>query len=300
MVQKDYVSRGNSSGTRRKTANRKKKRFSSGITKTMVALATAVLITFIGGLYFIVHNKSDEKIILPNCGKNTESGLPPKPEERWRYIKELENRQIGVQFSSESTADRKVNSPVQMTDEQHQLLEQMQTDIRRKTPHLNEVPYNNQSKASAAATDKIQQTTGIPHNPFNQQPMQAMRETAMAKVTAQPVQLECLTSPQKHQMSKTAHIQLHQKSNDPNTAKESRKEKPKHWLIQCGSFKTMDKTESVRAKLALVGIESRITSDDGWNRVLLGPYSSHASTDKILQNVRDAGVSNCISVAVRG
>ncbi|MFT4466146.1 MAG: cell division protein FtsN [Sodalis sp. (in: enterobacteria)] len=277
MAQKDYVGRGKSSGTRRKTINRKKKRSSSGTSKTMIALAAAVLITFIGGLYFIAHNKSDEAVIVPNRGKNAGSGLPPKPEERWRYIKELENRQIGVQSPTEPTAGGEVNSPAQLTDEQRQLLEQMQADMRRKPTHLNEVPYNDQSKAPAAGTAQTRPTTQTPPATVAPQPAQPARQTP-APAPIQPVQ----------------------KSAEPSAAKESPKEKPQRWLVQCGSFKAMDQAESVRAQLAFAGIESRITTGGGWNRVLLGAYSSRAGVDKILQSVRAAGVSNCIPVAAGG
>lgn len=267
MAQRDYVGRGKSSGTRRKTTNRKKKRSSSGTSKTMIALAAAVLITFIGGLYFIAHNKSEDAVIVPNRGKNAGSGLPPKPEERWRYIKELENRQIGVQSPTEPTAGGEVNSPAQLTNEQRQLLEQMQADMRREPTHLNEVPYNDQSKTVGAV--QTRPTTQAPRNPFSQQPVQA---------PIQPVQ----------------------KSAEAGGAKEAPKEKPQRWLVQCGSFKAMDQAESVRAQLAFAGTESRITTGGGWNRVLLGPYSSRAGADKILQSVRGAGVSNCIPVAAGG
>ena len=51
----------------------------------MVAIAAAVLVTFIGGLYFITHHKKEESETLQSQ-KVTGNGLPPKPEERWRYI----------------------------------------------------------------------------------------------------------------------------------------------------------------------------------------------------------------------
>lgn len=242
----------------------------------MIALAAAVLITFIGGLYFIAHNKSEDAVIVPNRGKNACNGLPPKPEERWRYIKELENRHIGVHSPTEPTAGGEVNSPAQLTNEQRQLLEQMQADMRREPTHLNEVPYNDQSKTTGAA--QTRPTTQAPRNPFNQQPVQAPRQAAPTTVAPQPVQ----------------------KSAEAGAAKETPKEKPQRWLVQCGSFKAMDQAESVRAQLALAGIESRITTGGGWNRVLLGPYSSRAGADKILQSVRAAGVSNCIPVAAGG
>ncbi|MBT9431407.1 cell division protein FtsN [Candidatus Sodalis endolongispinus] len=288
MAQRDYVGRGKSSGTRRKTTNRKKKRSSSGTSKTMIALAAAVLITFIGGLYFIAHNKSKDAVIVPNRGKNAGSGLPHKPEERWHYIKELENRQIGVQSPTEPTAGGEVNSPAQLTNEQRQLLEQMQADMRRGPTHLNEVPYNDQSKTVGAV--QTRPTTQAPRNPFSQQPVQAPHQTPPATVVPPPAR----------QTPAPAPIQPVQKSAEAGGAKTAPKEKPQRWLVQCGSFKAMDQAESVRAQLAFAGIESRITTGGGCNRVLLGPYSSRAGADKILQSVRGAGVSNCIPVAAGG
>lgn len=49
----------------------------------------------------------------------------------------------------------------------------------------------------------------------------------------------------------------------------------------------MEPAESVRAQLAFAGIESRITSNGGWNRIMLGPYSNRAAADKMLQRLRD-------------
>lgn len=52
----------------------------------MVAIAAAVLVAFIGGLYFITHHKKEEAEAMQNR-RAAGNGLPPKPEERWRYIK---------------------------------------------------------------------------------------------------------------------------------------------------------------------------------------------------------------------
>ncbi len=83
----------------------------------MIVLAAAVLITFLSGLYLITHNKSEDAVIVPNSGKNTGNGLPPKPKERWRYIKELENLQIGVQSPTEPITGGEVKSPAKLTNE---------------------------------------------------------------------------------------------------------------------------------------------------------------------------------------
>jgi len=106
----------------------------------MVAIAAAVLVTFIGGLYFITHHKKEESET-----QVTGNGLPPKPEERWRYIKELESRQPGVRAPTEPSAGGEVKTPEQLTPEQRQLLEQMQADMRQQPTQLVEVPWNEQT-----------------------------------------------------------------------------------------------------------------------------------------------------------
>ena len=85
----------------------------------MVAIAAAVLVAFIGGLYFITHHKKEEAEAMQNR-QAAGNGLPPKPEERWRYIKELESRQPGVRAPTEPTAGGEVMKPEQLTDEQRQ------------------------------------------------------------------------------------------------------------------------------------------------------------------------------------
>ena len=264
----------------------------------MIALAVAVLITFIGGLYFIAHNKSEEAVILPSHGNHTGNGLPPKPEERWRYIKELENRQIGVQTPTEPSAGGEVQSPAQLTDEQRQLLEQMQADMRQQPTHLNEVPYNDQSKTPPVNSNRTflnpptAQTTPRPAPPVTQ----VTPRQAPPPVTAQPRQapVTAAVPSQPRQQAVTA-----QNTPQPKT-ETAPKEKSQRYLIQCGSYKAMDQAESVRAQLAFGGIESRIATSGGWNRVMLGPYPNRGSVDKSLENLRGAGVSNCIPIASGG
>jgi len=87
----------------------------------MVVIAAAVVVAFVSALYFITHRKVEEIDVIPGH-KVTGNGLPPKPEERWRYIKELENRQTGVRTPTEPTAGGEVLNSRQLTNEQRQLL----------------------------------------------------------------------------------------------------------------------------------------------------------------------------------
>lgn len=313
MAQKDYVSRGRAAGAKRKTPSRKK-RSSPKVSKTVLALAVALLVVFIGGLYFITHNKPDDTQLLPVHSARPGNGLPPKPEERWRYIKELENRQIGVQTPTEPTAGGTTNSKTQLTAEQRQLLDQMQADMQQRPTQLNEVPYNDPSQAAARSRQQQMQQQQIqqqqvqqppvtqPRNPFNngattvpvQQPTQPKPQPKPQPVTQPPVQVK---HPEpKPQPKPETKPEVTQETAKPETKPESKQK----WMVQCGSFRATDQAESVRARLAFEGIESRITAGGGWNRVVLGPYSSRAAADKTLSRLKGVGMSSCIPLSVGG
>jgi cell division protein FtsN len=325
VAQKDYVSRGRAAGAKRKTPSRKK-RSSPKVSKTVLALAAALLVVFIGGLYFITHNKPDDAPLLPAHGNRPGNGLPPKPEERWRYIKELENRQIGVQTPTEPTAGGEVNSKTQLTAEQRQLLEQMQADMQQRPTQLNEVPYNDPSQAAARSNSRQQQMqqqqmqqqvqqqqqVAQPRNPFNNgattapvqqhQPAAQPKPAAPKPVTPPPVQVkQPEPKPQPKPEAKPEVKQEAKPEAKQETAKqETKPESKQKWMVQCGSFRAADQAESVRARLAFEGIESRITAGGGWNRVVLGPYSSRATADKTLSRLKGVGMSSCIPLSVGG
>lgn len=319
------MSRGRSSGAKRKTNTRKKKKSSPGISKTMVVLAMGVLVTFAAGLYFLTHHKPDSDELLPTQAKHAGNGLPPKPEERWRYIKELENRQVGVATPTQpsSSASATQNQQPQLTAEQRQLLDQMQSDMRQQPTQLSEVPYNDQMQTARRApqnsrmpdqtyTQQQPVTATQPRNPFSQQnttttqptqprqtqtePTRPARTTPPAQTAQQPVQ-----QPHKEKPAPVTSV-----AEQPTAAKEAKQEKApekensQKWLVQCGSFRSTDQAESVRAQLAFGGVESRITAGGGWNRVLLGPYSSRAAADKMLQRLKGEGMSGCIALSAGG
>ncbi|CNB37301.1 cell division protein FtsN [Yersinia ruckeri] len=291
MAQRDYVSRGRSGARRKSTA--KKKSSAPRISKTLVALAGALLVVFIGSLYFITHNKPGELPLLPAAhDPRTGNGLPPKPEERWRYIKELENRQIGVTTPTEPSAGGGVDAKTQLTNEQRQLLEQMQADMRQQPTQLSEVPYNDASQVPRSQVTIKPPVSNIPP-PVVQQPVTQPRQVT-APVITPPAQ------PQRMLPATPAPMTQAVTPPKPEKEKEKEKEKTQRWMLQCGSFKAIDQAESVRAQLAFEGIESRITTSGGWNRVVLGPYSARPAADKMQQRLKSTGVSGCIPLSIGG
>ncbi len=115
----------------------------------MVAIAAAVLVAFIGGLYFITHHKKKKR-------KRCKIAVPPatacRPNRKSAgAIKELESRQP-ASAPTEPTAGGEVMKPEQLTDEQRQLLAQMQADMRQQPTQLTEVPWNEQTPAQRQQT----------------------------------------------------------------------------------------------------------------------------------------------------
>lgn len=282
----------------------------------MIVLAVAVLVTFAGGLWFLAHHKKEDVPVITDHKANG-NGLPPKPEERWKYIKELENRQVTVPTPIEPSSGGEVKSQTQLTDEQRQLLEQMQADMRQQPTQLNEVPWNEQTPAQRQQTLQHQQQ--LQQLQRQQQQVQQQRQQLQAQQQQQRQQQlqqqqqrqQQLQRQQQQQQQQnvqrqsqpapiTREPEVESKPQETAKAKPVEKASSQRWMVQCGSFKGTDQAESVRAGLAFEGFESRITTGGGWNRVVIGPYKDRASADSTLKRLRSSGHSSCIPLSVGG
>ncbi|EMW6582512.1 MULTISPECIES: cell division protein FtsN [Enterobacter] len=328
MAQRDYVRRGQPAPSRRKKSSSKsKQRNLPAVSPAMVAIAAAVLVAFIGGLYFITHHKKEESEALQG-NKVVGNGLPPKPEERWRYIKELESRQPGVRAPTEPSAGGEVKNADQLTDEQRQLLAQMQADMRQQPTQLNEVPWNEQTPAQRQQTLQLQrqrqaqiqqqqqqqwtQTQPVqqPKAQPYQQPQQQTRtvqsqpvqqpKAQPPKQAAQPYQ-DLLQTPAHTTAQQPKTQQAAPVTNETEAPKQTAEKKDeRRWMVQCGSFKGAEQAETVRAQLAFEGFDSRITTNNGWNRVVIGPVKGKENADGTISRLKVAGHTNCIRLASGG
>jgi len=324
VAQRDYVRRGQPAPSRRKKSSSKsKQRNLPAVSPAMVAIAAAVLVAFIGGLYFITHHKKEESEALQG-NKVAGNGLPPKPEERWRYIKELESRQPGVRAPTEPSAGGEVKNADQLTDEQRQLLAQMQADMRQQPTQLNEVPWNEQTPAQRQQTLQLQRQRQAQIQQQQQQqwtqtqPVQqpkAQPQQQVRTVQSQPVQ-QPKSQPQKQTsqpyqdlLQTPAHTTAQQPKTQQAAPVTKETEAPKQtaekkderrWMVQCGSFKGAEQAETVRAQLAFEGFDSRITTNNGWNRVVIGPVKGKENADGTISRLKVAGHTNCIRLASGG
>lgn len=273
----------------------------------MVAIAAAVLVAFIGGLYFITHHKKEEHDTLSEH-KAVGNGLPPKPEERWRYIKELESRQPGVRAPTEPTAGGEVKDKTQLTDEQRQLLEQMQADMRQQPTQLSEVPWDEQTpqqrRQTLARQSQVQQQQwdaqpqSVSPNRNNARPVTAPQSQNAPAETRSQNHINSNTQP--YQETRTAPVKT-AIAEAPPSAKEntSTSKDDRRWLIQCGSFRGADQAGKVRAELVLAGFDSHVTTGNGYNRVVIGPLKGKDNADSTLNRLKAAGHS-CFRLAAGG
>jgi cell division protein FtsN len=75
------------------------------------------------------------------------------------------------------------------------------------------------------------------------------------------------------------------------------------YIVQAGSFKEFKQADALRAKLALMGIESRVEKAKvgtvTWHRVKLGPYAQMSSVSTIKARLKQSGL-DVIVTEVRG
>lgn len=259
MAQKDYVSRGRTGSPRKR--NGKKKKNARGVSTPLLLLALVVLAAFAGGLYFLkTHNAADAppKQTQRQDKKNT---LPPRPEKRWTYPDKLENPRDSSLVIPPAASDGSSTPGTSLSNEQRQLLAQMQADMRQPAVALPGT-YNQQVTQRDTATTASGNNTSSNNN------------VSSTVNTAQPATR--VTPP-------------------PATAAVAQ-----NWMLQCGSFRNAPQAESVKATLALAGISSQVTTRDGWHRVMLGPYNSRDASNAMLPRLQSAGVAGCISIAPKG
>ena len=75
-------------------------------------------------------------------------------------------------------------------------------------------------------------------------------------------------------------------------------EEPGSYVLQVGSFSGFADADRLQAKLALLGIESRVQrvtiDDDVFHRVRIGPITNLAELNRVRSQLRDAGLDSML------
>ncbi|NNM83041.1 MAG: SPOR domain-containing protein [Burkholderiales bacterium] len=70
---------------------------------------------------------------------------------------------------------------------------------------------------------------------------------------------------------------------------------PRSFFVQAGSFHSRDDADNMKAKLAMLGLESSIDSGaDSTYRVRIGPFNNQGDIDKAQQNLRQNGIPSSV------
>jgi cell division protein FtsN len=88
----------------------------------------------------------------------------------------------------------------------------------------------------------------------------------------------------------------------PNDTKKTTQES---YMIQVGSFKKAVDADGFRARLALLGIESKVQTvtiddKDTWHRVQVGPISGRDSADKLQKQLKQNSIDSLLMRARHG
>ncbi len=94
-------------------------------------------------------------------------------------------------------------------------------------------------------------------------------------------------------------------SSPPKKASESLPEEKVSYLIQVGSFRNASDADGFKAKLALLGIESKIykvtiDNKDTWHRVQIGPINGRKKADALQVQLKQNEIKSLLMRAKRG
>lgn len=102
---------------RRVKSKSRKKSQAKGLPFTTLVIAVALVVVFVGGLFYLVHNKKVRPLLTASFRLRI-SRVPVtgsrRSEERWRYIKELENREARYRSSITPTRRHRPTALIRM------------------------------------------------------------------------------------------------------------------------------------------------------------------------------------------
>ncbi len=76
------------------------------------------------------------------------------------------------------------------------------------------------------------------------------------------------------------------------------KAKPAQYILQVGAFKEYKQADKLKARLAFIGIESKIekaqVANVIWNRLKIGPYAKLSTIERVRSQLKQQGISTIV------
>ncbi|WP_386697728.1 cell division protein FtsN [Lonepinella sp. MS14436] len=265
MAQRDYAVH---NGSKKKKSGRNK--------SLLLAIAAGVVVAFVIGLY-LLKEKAPESVtqnpspVVSEEKDKHKSQLPSRLEETFSYIKELESRSI-------------------TNNQQAQLSESQKAELKR---------LQEEEQARQAALDKLKQAEDakvVPAEPAEQaNTAKVVEATDATSAVSDESKLKAeqerrIMEQKKAEQAKIANAKK-EESKKANIAKSTGK-----FGLQCGAFNDRAKAESLQARLAMSGLNARITESGKWNRVLVGPIGDRPAAVSAQQQA--SAVAGCVVIGM--
>ncbi|HIF9081373.1 cell division protein FtsN [Photobacterium damselae subsp. damselae] len=281
MATKDYVKRGR---VQKKAPTRQSRKAPTTVAdrfpKKLGALAL-VLTGLLGyGLFYLSHSPApedktpeasvtkeqkqlDQLIEKVQQTEKKKDQLPPKPEEKWRYIKELENKviQLPTQDEKQRLAAEKAQA------------ERARIAAEKAARDKAEAERRKQQQEAAQKSDAIKSTVSPAAD--------KVADVAKPK-PVQPTTPVVPTEPVKPQPK-------------PETKPVT---KPSvRYIVQCGAYHSAEQANERKATIAFQGFNSQVstvkTSSGTWHKVFIGPYPDRDQALKARGRLQSSGIEPC-------
>ncbi|WP_386688417.1 cell division protein FtsN [Lonepinella sp. MS14437] len=262
MAQRDYAVH---NGSKKKKSGRNK--------SLLLAIAAGVVVAFVIGLY-LLKEKAPESVtqnpspVVSEEKDKHKSQLPSRLEETFSYIKELESRSITN------------NQQAQLSESQKAELKRLQEEEQARQAALDKLKQAEDAKvvpAEQANTAKVVEATDATSAVSDESKLKAEQERRIMEQ-------------KKAEQAKIANAKK-EESKKANTAKSTGK-----FGLQCGAFNDRAKAESLQARLAMSGLNARITESGKWNRVLVGPIGDRPAAVSAQQQA--SAVAGCVVIGM--
>ncbi len=174
---------------------------------------------------------------------------------------------------------------------------QNKTDAPDQITDLNKPLYGNKAAAKAAAREFIKEP------PAEAVQVNATAQPADAKADAKGgkapvVDMETLVDKLKKQEGRPAEAKADAKADDAVKDAAAKSDEKWNYYLQAGAFRDQAEAEALRGKLALMGVEARVSERPSENgvlyRVRVGPYGQIDAMNKVRGKLNDNGVDAAV------
>lgn len=285
MAQRDYAARG---GSRKKKSN--------GMSKSLLFMVAAVVVAgFAFGLYMLKEKSPEVAEIQGEVQEKAKpkSQLPSRPEETWSYIKELESRTVPTDSSA-------LAKSAQLNEKQKEELRRLEEAEKRAAL---EKALKAEEAAKAAAESSVAKNESALKNdnkvsealPTASEDAALVAKAAEQRKKAELAKQEAAKKAEALKAAESAKVAEATKATETSKT-EAKSSSVGKFGLQCGAFNDRAKAEALQAKLAMAGLNARITESGKWNRVLVGPIGDRPTTANVQKQA--ASITSCVIIGM--